>query len=303
MSEANASRERRFWRMLGWLALAVPACLLVQPPDALRPDPQDGDDGLGGESGGGTTTAGGTGGLNGGTSSGKGGSATGGRGGSTTDGGESGEGGRGGEAGAGGTAGSGGAGGTAGSAGSGGAGGAAGSGGAAGKAGAGGAGSGGAPTCARRCPTGWSESGGACVQTTAITLGTVLVRSNGASTTNANPLGAVFPVRDAEMLATTARACAAAVYVTGGIWENPTEIGYTMSCGSSSRVVNRQEAFTWRTPQTFCWDVPASVSCGVTSTGAGNWTPGGQPDGQNRVTFSVQSYSRPYFEPGDPRCN
>jgi hypothetical protein len=156
--------------------------------------------------------------------------------------------------------------------------------------------------CARQCPVGWVDSGTQCASPDGAALGTVVVRSYGGSTTEATPLGAVFPVTDAEALATTAKACATAVYNNGGIWNNPNEVGYTMGCGNNARIVNRSEAWAWKTPQTFCWDVPAGDKCGVLSTGGGNWTPGGQDDGQNTVTFAVQQFYRPYFEAGDPRC-
>jgi hypothetical protein len=156
--------------------------------------------------------------------------------------------------------------------------------------------------CVRQCPVGWVDSEGACASTEGANLGNVEVRSHGGNSTDATPLGAVFSVKDELDLATSAKACATAVYNNGGIWDNSNETGYTISCGSNSRIVNRHEAWSWKSPQTFCWVLPVGQACGVTSTGGGNWTPGGQGDGQNTVSFAIPTFYRPYFEPGDPRC-
>ncbi len=166
---------------------------------------------------------------------------------------------------------------------------------------------GGSEPCRIACPAGWSEVAGqgTCVSSYGATLGEPKVWGDGHGHMNATPLGMTFRVADPNNLATAAKVVWSSVYASGGIWNDPSKYGFTVSCGGGfTRRVSRAEAWNWRPGPAITWEpVPAGEACGVSQVNSNDsWTPGLQGDGTVLVPMRVESFSRPVFAPGDSRC-
>jgi hypothetical protein len=157
--------------------------------------------------------------------------------------------------------------------------------------------------CARQCVQGWSLDAQTCRLSAITSLGEVRIEGknspNRLEATQPQMFG--VPSTSPYDAAERARVCGKVEYVDGGIWNNYNEYAYTITCNGSNVDISRGHAWNCK-PCFFCWDdVPVNTQCGVSNLGP-LWTPFGQGNGINLVSFATESYARPTLQPGDPAC-